>query len=144
MEAIRAGRVTGSSGPWLRVRLGEAGPGDTHVGDRAQLFIEVKRADWVPAEEVRVYVNGHLRARETLPEEGQWRTSLQFSQDAFITVEVEGSTEPGSIYARVVPGYTPFAFTNPIFVDADGLAGWTPPGLAEPLPRTITAPLATP
>ena len=144
MEAIRAGRVTGSSGPWLRVRLGEAGPGDTHVGDRAELFIEVKRADWVPAEEVRVYVNGHLRARETLPEEGQWRTSLQFSQDAFITVEVEGSTEPGSIYARVVPGYTPFAFTNPIFVDADGLAGWTPPGLAEPLPRTITAPLATP
>ena len=144
IEAVRAGRVTGSSGPWLRVRLEEAGPGDTHVGDRAELFVEVKRADWVPAHEVRVYVNGHLRARETLPAKGQWHRPFQFSQDSFITVEVEGWSEPASIYARVVPGYTPFAFSNPIFVDADGLAGWTPPGLAEPLPDTITAPLATP
>ena len=40
------------------------------------------------------------------------------------TVEVHG--EPGELYRLLAPGYQPFAFTNPIFVDADGDGEWTP------------------
>ena len=41
-------------------------------------------------------------------------------------LEVEGSAE--GIYAELYPGFTPFAFTNPIFVDADGDGAWSAPG----------------
>ena len=61
---------------------------------------------------------------------------LRFDADGFVTVEVEG--EPDETYAAVAPGFTPFAFTNPIFVDADGDSRWTAPGLPDPLPATIT------
>jgi hypothetical protein len=43
---------------------------------------------------------------------------------------VEG--EAGEEYASILPGHIPFAFTNPIYVDADGDGEWTPIG--APLP----------
>jgi hypothetical protein len=52
---------------------------------------------------------------------------LRFERDGFVTVEVEGA--PDAAYAALLPGFTPFAFSNPIFVDADGDGSWTPPGL---------------
>jgi len=144
LAAVRAGRMTGSSGPWLRVRLNEAGPGETHRGQDGILDIRVARAKWVPVDEIRVYVNGQPIARRDWNETGHWRIALNFSQDAFVTVEAEGRAEPGSIYDRIAPDATPFAFTNPIFVDADEQPGWTPLGLKPPLPPTITEPLGTP
>ena len=39
------------------------------------------------------------------------------------------------------PGFSPFAFTNPIFVDADEDGQWTAPGLPDSLPATIRDPL---
>ena len=69
---------------------------------------------------------------------------LAFEADAFVTVEVEGSPGTNSIYTQVAPGYTPFAFTNPIFVDADGDGDWTPPGLPESPPPTLSQPLDSP
>ena len=144
LGAVRAGRTTGSSGPWLRVRLNEAGPGETHRGRKGTLDIRVARADWVPVDEIRVYVNGHPIARKNWNEMGHWRIALSFEQDAFVTVEAEGRAEPGSVYDRIAPDATPFAFTNPIFVDADEQTGWTPVGLKPPLPPTLTEPLGTP
>jgi hypothetical protein len=44
-----------------------------------------------------------------------------------VTIEVEGPAQ--GVYAELYPGFTPFAFTNPIFVDADGDGAWTAPGL---------------
>lgn len=37
----------------------------------------------------------------------------------------------------------PMAFTNPIWVDANGDGRWDPPGL-EPLPKLITEPTQAP
>ncbi|MCH2186213.1 CehA/McbA family metallohydrolase, partial [Myxococcota bacterium] len=141
LKAVRAGRTTGSSGPWLNVRLNEAGPGDTHRGRAGLLDIRVARADWVPVDEIRVYVNGDLVAQEPWTESGHWRLPLKFEQDVFITVEAEGRAETGSVYDQIAPGATPFAFSNPIFVDADEQTGWNPPGLKPPLPATISQPL---
>lgn len=136
VAALRAARAWGSTGPILDARLGEAGPGERHAGASGRLRVEVRAAAWVPVSQLRVYVNGALAdAREIAPG-GSAELALRFDADAFVTVEVEG--EPGEIYAAVAPGYTPFAFTNPIFVDADGDGRWTPPGLPDPLPVTIT------
>ena len=72
-------------------------------------------------------------------------TALAFERDAFVTVEVEGELgDPESLYALLAPGFTPFAFSNPIFVDADGDGRWQPPGLPDPLPPTLSDPLGTP
>ena len=65
---------------------------------------------------------------------------MRFEADSFVTVEIEG--RPGRVYSALAPGFAPFAFTNPIFVDADGDGQWTAPGLPSPLPKTIAAPLA--
>jgi len=50
----------------------------------------------------------------------------EFARGAFMIIEVEGRANAS--YARRLPGFTPFAFTHPVFVDADGK--WTP---LEPL-----------
>lgn len=144
LAAVRRGRLVGSTGPLLDVRLGEAGPGGLFVGRAGELFVTVRRAAWVPADEVRVYVDGALQHRAPVPETGPLHVPLHFTRDAFVTVEVEGYAPPGSTYALVAPGFTPFAFSNPIFVDADEEPGWSAPGLPSVIPALITAPLETP
>jgi hypothetical protein len=54
----------------------------------------------------------------------------EYDRDAFVTVEVEGS--PDALYSARLPGFTPFAFTNPIYVDADRDGKWTAPEPLEP------------
>jgi len=49
---------------------------------------------------------------------------------AGVAAAQEGSTALPLVAARLT-GFTPFAFTNPIFVDADGDGRWTAP---EPVP----------
>jgi hypothetical protein len=123
----------------LQLRLGEAGIGERFAGAHGVLAVGVTAAPWIPISSVRVYVNGVLREDRRVDGPGRFEFPLQFEQDAFVTVEVEG--EPKGAYREVAPGFTPFAFSNPIFVDADGDGKWSPPGLGQPLPPTITAPL---
>lgn len=137
VEALREGRAFGTTGPILEVRLDDAELGDTHVGSSGVLSVRVRRAPWVTADEVRVYVDGALVARRTTALEERMEFPLEFTRDGFVTVEVEG--QPSAAYAAVAPGFVPFAFTNPVFVDADADGAWTPPGLDDP-PTTITAP----
>ncbi len=144
MQSVRQGRLYGSTGPLLDVQMGDRGPGDRFSGPRGDLEIRVRAAPWVPVDEVRVFINGDLKIRRPLPENRTLRLPLRFDADAFLTVEVEGHAVPGSLYAEVAPGYTPFAFTNPIFVDADRDGVWTPPGLPSPVPISLSDPLASP
>jgi len=65
--------------------------------------------------------------------------AFEFEADSFVTVEGEG--EGNATFEAVNPGFPSFAFTNPIFVDADGDGHWTAPGLPTPLPATIRDPL---
>ena len=144
IDSIRKGRLYGSTGPLLHVTLGQQGIGGRFTGARGRLQVRVSAAPWVPVDEVRVFVNGALHTRLPLPSEGAVEVPLAFEADAFVTVEVEGSPGTNSIYTQVAPGYTPFAFTNPIFVDADGDGDWTPPGLPESPPPTLSQPLDSP
>jgi hypothetical protein len=139
VRAIREGRVYGTTGPLLEVSLGEAGLGEIFRGRSGVLRVEVQAADWVPVSTLRVYVNATLD-RETPIRAGEIREmGLEFPGDSFVTVEVEGEVD--ATFATVNRGFPSFAFTNPIFVDADGDGQWTAPGLPASLPATIRDPL---
>jgi hypothetical protein len=138
MDALRAGRAWGTTGPLVSVRLGDTGLGGLHAGQTGMLEVRVDAAPWVPLSEWRAYVNGELIHRDAIAAGGEARLPLVFPTDAFVTVEVEGP--PTGRYAEVLPGFTPLAFTNPIFVDADGNGRFDAPGLKNPLPPTLTNP----
>ncbi|MBY0398715.1 CehA/McbA family metallohydrolase [Myxococcota bacterium] len=140
MRSLRAGRAYGSTGPLIDVRLGEAEIGELHAGSKGVLELRVHGADWIPVAEWRAYVNGALVHRAPIARGESASLPLVFTKDAFVTVEVQGPAE--GVYRDVLPGFVPFAFSNPIFVDVDGNGRFDAPGLPprEALPRTITRP----
>ena len=70
---------------------------------------------------------------------------LRLGGDAFVTLEAGAPldadpqrwarTHPGLYTERVAPGHLPAAFSNPIYVDVDGDARFTAPGLPPRAPR---------
>ena len=127
VRAVREGRCFGTTGPLLELTLGDAGLGERFRGREGLLRLRVRAAPWVSVRQARVYLDGRLVRSEPIAAGGQLELPLRFERDGFVTVEVEGS--PDATYAALLPEFTPFAFTNPIFVDADGDGRWTAPGL---------------
>lgn len=129
--AVRKGHLYGTSGPLLDVSLEGAGPGDRFRGSKGKLNVGIRAAPWVPVSTLRIYSNGRIVAERTIGDatlEAHRQTiEMNFDRDSFVVVEVEGPATGD--YAEVLPGFTPHAFTNPIFIDADGDGSWTPPGL---------------
>ncbi len=127
LGALRKGRSFGTTGPLLFVHLEGTGPGGQATGRAGRLAVEVRAASWIPVETAVVYVNGRevhrvpVRAGEVLS------LPLHLPEDGAVTVEVDGPAV--GRYAELLPGFRPFAFTNPIFVDADADGRWEPPGL---------------
>ncbi len=126
VRAVREGRCFGTTGPLLDVRLGEAGIGERFRGREGMLRIDVRAAPWVSVRQARVYQDGRLLRSAPIETGRRLEFPLRFERDGFVTVEVEG--DPAATYADLLPKFTPFAFTNPIFVDADGDGRWTAPG----------------
>lgn len=138
MASLRKGAAWGTTGPLLQVHLGETPLGGLHTGESATLHIRVDAAPWVPLSEWRAYVNGELVHRAPIKAGESADLPLVFAKDSFVTVEVEGPRE--GLYAEALPEFTPFAFTNPIFVDADSSGAFDAPGLPRDLPTTLTQP----
>ncbi len=138
MDSLRRGRVYGSTGPLLDVHLGEAGIGGLHSGATGLLRIRVDAAPWVPVSEWRAFVNGELVYRAPIVAGETATLPLAFDRDSFVTVEVEGPAE--GLYHEAFPNFTPFAFSNPIFVDLDGNGRYDAPGLPSDLPRSVVDP----
>ena len=141
-RALRQGRSIGTSGPFLSVHLDGAGPGERIEGREATLVVRVDAAPWVPVSVLRVFVDGAMVHEAPIAAGGSAELPLDFAADAFVTVEAHG--EADETYAAITHGYTPFAFSNPVFVDADGDGVWTPPGMSGELPPTMTDPLGHP
>lgn len=125
-EALREGRASVSSGPFVTARLDEtAEPGDriSVRNKRAKLSVKALAPDWIDVRRAEVYVNGE-RVAVGLANPTKdavridWRTELKFNQDSWVVVVVRGE----KLLDTVLSGTraAPLAFTNPIFVDADG------------------------
>jgi len=131
VNAVREGRLYGTTGPLIDFSLGVlesvAGMGETITGKQVTLRLRATSAPWVDVSSVTVIVNGKDVMTVPIMRGELFETDLVFEKDGFVVVEVRG--EPGAEYAAVYPKLRPYAFSNPIYVDADGDGIWTPPGL---------------
>lgn len=125
--AIKQGNLYGTTGPLLALKLADIAMGGLAHISRGRLEVRVSAADWVPVDTISVQVNGITVATRPVDGSGEFYFDLDFSEDAFVTIEVHG--QAGTDYQAVYPFFTPYAFSNPIYVDADGDGQWTAPGL---------------
>ena len=128
-SAIRSGAFYGTTGPFIDLSLGEARMGQTHRGKKAVLSGRIYAADWAQAQSLNIQINGKDIIQMTLDKAGTFSIPVKFEIDSFVTIEAKG--KPSQIYKAVYPGFFPYAYSNPIYVDADSDGMWTPPGLME-------------
>ncbi len=146
LAAVRKGRVYGSTGPIPSVELhndaGEhAGIGGMLWGNNLILRVSARAAPWVDISQVWVYLNGVVLMGGPIAPDQQLEIPLTVTGDSFVFVEFYG--EAGEVYSAVAPGYRPMAFTNPLWIDADGDGQWQAPGL-DRLPLAISRPTSLP
>jgi len=130
IDALRGGDVFVTSGIFLDVSAEGVRPGSSlrpSVSGVVPLHIAVQAADWVPVDRFRVYRDGDVVLERLVARGETADVSIDVTRDAFVVVLVSGDTPMPE--AAGEPGWpTPsVAFTNPIFVDADGDGMWTPP-----------------
>jgi hypothetical protein len=127
LTALREGNAYGTTGPMLQLDLSGARMGETYLSKSGTLTINVSSADWIPLTSVRVQLNGETIAELDATQKRQFQVPINALKDSFLTVEVFGVASAG--YTAVYPGLSPYAFSNPIYIDADGDGVWTAPGL---------------
>jgi len=131
MQSILAGNLYGSNGPLLELSLSHAGQsrtmGETLVANKAVLNVKADGANWVDVNRLRVFVNGEQVAELSINKGQEVLLPLEFEQDSFVIIEVDGTRQ--GLFADIVPVMSPFAFSNPIYVDANQDGKWQPPGL---------------
>lgn len=130
-DGLRAGRVLVTSGPFVDLRVAGQRPGALvrATDGKVEVELTVLAADWIGIETADLFVDGaptlHLDAKA--PESAataddrrrlHWVGSLPVSHDSFVVARVWSTT----LLDRVLPGAGALsgAFTNPVFVDADG------------------------
>lgn len=131
--AVRAGRVQVGAGPFIALRVGGGEPGDLvrPESGRVRVEAEVRAAGWVDVDAIEIWVNGELEAESALaggaagPVRGRMSLRLPVERDAFVVAMARGDRPMTEVlpYTKLAP----FAFTNPVFVDADGDGVFTPP-----------------
>ncbi|MDF1687789.1 MAG: CehA/McbA family metallohydrolase [Parvibaculaceae bacterium] len=126
-RAIQTGNVYGTTGPQLDFDLSGSRMGETHRGATAILSGHVRSPDWIHVDRLAIQVNGEALHEIKLDQDGGFSVELAFSKDSFVTLTASGPLSEG--YQAVYAGFTPYAFSNPIYVDANEDGRWTPPGL---------------
>lgn len=121
IAALRAGRAFVTSGPFLEVAAGPAGPGDTveaAPGTTVDLEVTVRAPGWMDVRALDVFVGGALR--ETIPIAA---TDAPLRHRGTVGVDVDGETfvvlrARGEEPMRALLGRAglPIAFTNPIWI----------------------------
>lgn len=129
--SLLSGRVVVTSGPFIDLKVHGEPPGALVAVRNGSVGIEleVRAPPWMSVDRAELLLDGKLALHvdASLPEQdvsARPGTPLRFvgglpvTKDAFLMVVVRGS----STLERVLPGLTvvPVAFTNPVFVDADG------------------------
>jgi hypothetical protein len=156
LDALRAGRVFVTSGPFLEASIEGQLPGSRVSARNGQVMLDVvvRAPAYIDVEELQVFVGRtlvhtipirHARpvvdpdpssARDAPPiVRYQGRLRVPIERDSPVVVRVRSALPMDDFFGR--RGVIPMAFTNPIFVDADGdgLLPWFPvvdAGVANP------------
>jgi hypothetical protein len=131
LQAIRNGNLYGTNGPLLDISLNGTPMGGLALGEHPILMLRVDAADWMTIDNCIVYINGVAIEEGPITTGKAFDLPLVIGEDAFITVEVTGPIT--ELSREVIGDVPPFAFSNPIFFDANGDGKWTPIG--TPLPE---------
>ena len=114
IDAIRSGRVTVSSGPFLELFVAGQAIGGTAAPGLQKVRIRLQAPDWVTLDSVELLVRGR-RAVElpvtALPFDTE--VTLDLKQGDWVIATATGQTPMTTLYRR---GALPFAFTNPVWV----------------------------
>ncbi|MEO8699000.1 MAG: CehA/McbA family metallohydrolase [Kofleriaceae bacterium] len=133
-RGVKAHHVFFTTGPYVETTIGTTGIGDLAPapGGKATLDIVVKAPPWVSVSRVIVYITGIEAKRWTVPagtavERFHEKYDLAVAADTYVLVRVEGD-QP---LTPVVGGgtsiaVTPFAMTNPIFLDTNNNKKYDP------------------
>lgn len=129
LRALKAGAVYGTTGPMLELDLSGKTMGETFTGERGQLRLRISSADWISVAKAEIQINGETVADYDLVDQpsNELLVPISFDKDSFVTVEVRGPITP--LYSAIYPGISPYAFSNPIYVDFDADGEWQAPGL---------------
>ena len=128
---LKAGNAYGTTGPMLEVSLLDTPMGGTFSGIRGTLLTKISKTPWVALERLEIQINGLTVSTHPLSDQAEQfvRIPLEFDKDSFVTVEVFGPATPD--YQAIYPGLSPYAFSNPIYVDFNQDGKWDAPGLAD-------------
>ena len=145
LRELRAGHAFVTSGPFLDVTAEGGGPGDRVRADHgnADVHVRVQIPSWMHLDEVRIYVSGQLMTTDAISPlfQGSSRYvaplhaaplsgaivfekdyDVPIEKDGSIVVLIRGTTPLDEYFAR--NDIPPLAFSNPIWVDADGDGRW--------------------
>ena len=128
VAAVKDGQLVVSTGPVIDMvvqsKMGSARPGQTIAAGDVLIDIQVRAASWVPLPEVRVVVNGQVvKKYETLSLRSFSTTlPLHMEPGSWVLVEAgwpleddgEKTPQVGGDYQKLLPGYVPMGFTNPV------------------------------
>lgn len=126
IESVRSGLLFGTTGPFIDVyatgsdlkRVESGGTVFTRGAVREfTLNINITAASWVPVDTVTVYINGVIHHQQEASRGESLALPVNMEQDGYVIVEVTGTAD--QVYSAVAPGFTPYAFSNPIFIKAD-------------------------
>ena len=154
LAALQSGAAVASTGPFLDVSVGSAGPGGLVPGpvQNVTLVVKLWKSDWVPVDELRVIVNGvpvtnpvidiktlvasGTDTRMTTASFNLPLAQLTGGKNAWIVVEAGVPLAGPTIsvanqslwdtWNAIMRGIYPIAVTNPIFVDVVGDGYQTP------------------
>jgi hypothetical protein len=129
LEGLRAGAAMVTSGPALWVTVDGVTPGGVVAGpvDAVQVDIRIGSAAWTATDTVEIWRSSELVHVAAVPVGGTLSAVVPVDDDAWIVVVTHGPNGLGTPAGLFAEAMRPFAFSNPVFIDADGDLRWTPP-----------------
>jgi hypothetical protein len=116
-----------TNGPFVEVTADRRPLGSTVGAEagRIELQVRVSAPGWVDVSRVTVYCNGAVLHELAVPQAREvvrldQKVSVDVSADCWLVVVVEGDKPMTPAYFAASGAPTPFAVTNPIWVDGDG------------------------
>jgi hypothetical protein len=118
VEALRAGRVVVSSGPFVRLFADEHEVGDEVAEGELEIEVKVDAAPWVEIDRVELWVNGEPAEGWPVPastasQRFSKKIKKRFERGDFLVAIARGSKSMTFLHRS---GAKPFGFTNPIYV----------------------------
>lgn len=137
-EAIRNGRLTTTTGPFLRMTANGHPMGSTvSIFDSAvDIHLDVQAASWIDLDSLHIVQNGDEVA--TIEVGHEWcngmekthlrpRVRIDIPRDCWVIAIAKGDTPMKPYVLHRDRDIYPLAIANPIYIDADGDGKYTPP-----------------